>query len=56
MPVKDTQGALSQTGTGAFDGLPSSGFTVEVVKDMEPNGGNARNGGTISTDRTSEDH
>lgn len=56
MPVKDTQGELSQKGTGAFDGLPPSGFTIEVVDEREPNGGTARNGGAISTDRTSEDH
>lgn len=54
MPVKDTQGALSQTGSGAFDGLPSSGFDVEVVMDTEPNGGTARNYGKVSTDRTDE--
>lgn len=55
MPVKDTQGALSQTGAGAFDGLPSSGMTVEVIKDTQT-GGSGSQGGTISTDRASEDH
>ena len=57
MPIKDTQGELSQVGRGALDGLPPSGFTIEVVNDSDdPNGGTARNGGKISTDRTSEDH
>jgi hypothetical protein len=58
MPIKDTQGDLSAKGTGAFDGLPPSGFTIEVVTDNDdPNGTNARKGGgSISTDRTSENH
>ena len=54
MPIKDTQGELSQTGAGAWDGLPPSGFTIETIKEMESNGGTARNTGEMSTDRTKE--
>lgn len=56
MPIKDTQGDLSHDGKGGMAGLPPSGFTAEVVKDTAPNGTNVRGGGSISTDRTSENH
>ncbi len=48
---------LSQVGKGAWDGLPGgNSFEIEVIKEMESNGGTARNTGEISIHRTSEDH
>lgn len=55
--LPQTQGDLSQKGTGGFDGLPDADMTVEVVVDTQTGGMHGEAGGSVSApNRASEDH